>query len=628
MNEGNYDSALEIADRAQELMENGELLECLSKLVWALERWRGDERLLSVAANAWVAAIDEPEVFSQWHEEQRHQLQRILILQEMCSISPPIFHHRIAAQHSGGVVNHLDLAAQMLEPTLDKLLKEPRVNNNHILMALLLRNKLKKIDQKALSDSHLAHFHEFSEDDLRIPYSSIFDPHNFKMNIEDLEKYVVEQLDKLIDGSIPLTHLLFLYWMVPQAFKDLDRDFAAKAIDARTTRFKLTVNEQSAARSLALRFSTADNQIESLRFFLDDTFLSSQLIDNLKHSRNRLTVEATGGSVKATNRLGRLPNQIAAAAWNFASATVPPFSLIGRKPRVAVCVSGQLRGYRSTFPSWRLLLANTEATIFVDTWKKTGRGTPEPYRFVLPFEGDHFIREYKSIGTDLGMDELRHRYPVFFEYFDQSGEVSVSQLSSFYQTPYVRLDDEKDPLFRDFTNSDKMYFKVEQCFEMIRGSGKEFDLIIRIRPDKPITAVAFCWADMMASLKTNSALYCETPMGTHYGALLMGDQFALGLPEASSIYAHTYSAAKILQRVDLYKMNRELTGHSSFAQICWLNGIDVRKVPIKFSNFRETEPISAINIQNALEKDSVNRMDIYDRRLIAANAADLKRGRW
>ena len=291
-------------------------------------------------------------------------------------------------------------------------------------------------------------------------------------------------------------------------------------------------------------------------------------------------------------------------------------------------MSGQLRGYRSTFPSWRLLLANTEATIFVDTWKKTGRGTPEPYRFVLPFEGDHFIREYKSIGTDLGMDELRHRYPVFFEYFDQSGEVSVSQLSSFYQTPYVRLDDEKDPLFRDFTNSDKMYFKVEQCFEMIRGSGKEFDLIIRIRPDKPITAVAFCWADMMASLKTNSALYCETPMGTHYGALLMGDQFALGLPEASSIYAHTYSAAKILQRVDLYKMNRELTGHSSFAQICWLNGIDVRKVPIKFSNFRETEPISAINIQNALEKDSVNRMDIYDRRLIAANAADLKRGRW
>lgn len=623
MNDGNCDSPLEIADRTQKLMDNGELLECLTELAWALERWSGDERLLSIAANVWVAAIDKPDILLQWPEEQRHLLQRILILQEKCSISPPIFHHRIAAQHSGGVANHLDLAAQMLEPTLEQLFQEPKVNNNSILMALLLRSKLKKIDQQTLSALHHAYFHEFAEDDLPIPYSSIFDPHNFKMNIDDLEKYVGTQSDKLVDGSIPLTHLVFLYWVVPQAFRDLDRDFAAKGIEVRTSLCNLTANEKSAGCSLALRFLNYDDQSESLRSIFGDASVSSQLFNNLKHSRNRLTDEAAGGLTKATKRLSSLPNQLASAAWNFASATVPSFSLIGRKPRVAVCVSGQLRGYRSTFPSWRSLLANTEATIFVDTWKKIGRGTPEPYRFVLPFEGDHFVREYKNVGTDLGMEQLRQRYPVFFENFEQSGEVSASQLSAFYQTPYVRVDDEKDPLFRDLTNSEKMYFKAERCFEMMQESGKEFDLVIRIRPDKPITAVAFFWADMIASLKTNPALYCETPMGTHYGALLMGDQFALGLPEASSIYAHTYSAAKLLQSVDLYKMNKELTGHSSFAQICWLNGIDVRKVPIKFGAFRETEPMLANDIQKTLEKDSVNRMDSYDRRLIAANAADL-----
>ncbi|WP_421782120.1 hypothetical protein [Kiloniella litopenaei] len=372
---------------------------------------------------------------------------------------------------------------------------------------------------------------------------------------------------------------------------------------------------------MALRFGFRPDREDGPTDFAGWATAFSELAEKVSAVRKYVDQEASG-SISASKNPDSLPRQIVATVKNTVSTAFPVFSRSTRRLRVAVCVSGQLRGFRSTVPTWRKLLTNTDATFFVDTWKKTGRGTPEPFRYVLPFEGEHFCAEYRSIGTELGLETLRERYPVLFSRFEESGEVTAEGLAEIYKTPHVRVDCETEPMFRDLSNSEKMHLKVEQCHAMMEQSGAEFDVVVRIRPDKPITAVAFDWPDLVDALKATPCLYGETQMGTHYGALLMGDQFAVGLPGVSRVYSTTYSQSREFFQHQLYKMEPRLTGHSSFAQICWLHGIEVRKVPIKFGDFREAEKMPAQEIRHALERDCANRMDKNDNRLLAAISAD------
>jgi hypothetical protein len=122
----------------------------------------------------------------------------------------------------------------------------------------------------------------------------------------------------------------------------------------------------------------------------------------------------------------------------------------------------------------------------------------------------------------------------------------------------------------------------------------------------------------MAALRARPALYAETALGTHYGALLMGDQVAIGLPEAMRVYADTYSLAPPIAALEPYRMERRLWGHTSVAQTCWFAGLDMRKVPIKFGPFQEAEPLAADAIARALRQDSASRMDAIDKQLLDA----------
>jgi hypothetical protein len=231
----------------------------------------------------------------------------------------------------------------------------------------------------------------------------------------------------------------------------------------------------------------------------------------------------------------------------------------------------------------------------------------------------------RAIGTDVGLEALRTRYPRLFAAFDRSGTVTAGELSDLYGTPHVEIDDEDAEAFRGFGNSDKMHYKIERCFRMAEASSAEFDLVLRMRPDKPVSLAAFDWRDMLAAAKSRPALWCETPIGVHYGALLMGDQFAIGAPRPSRLYAETWSRTKALRELGLFKLERALTGHAPMAQLCWLHRVEVRKVPVKFGPFAEAEPLGAREIGEALAADAAGRSDGADRRLIAANAADLAR---
>ncbi|MGR6331211.1 hypothetical protein ACU5AX_19290 [Sphingomonas sp. XXL09] len=591
---------------AETSLAGGDVEATLAVLADGLAVHGPDLRLLALAASAWVTLVDQGRALENWAPAKRDALLRHLIVQEDCGVDPPILHHRIAAQHTGGVAGHLNRQGKALGSVLETLLAEARPHPKAILLALLLREALPGIDQDRLSDLHRQAFAMFKVGDLQIPYSVIFDRHSFRRNVTDLAAYVADRGLALVEGGVPLPHLLLLFWLVPQSFDALPEDWAARAV--RQTRGRpLSADDAAVIRSLELRFDIRPPSNEAL----------TPCADNLAALRCRLAGESQGGDIRSVAHLEQRPRQAVAGLLNMARTRIPALRS-RRRLRVAICISGQLRGFRRAWPTWRPLLADVDATVFVDSWRKIGHGTPEPFRSTLPFEGAEFCAAYKRVGTEIGLEELRLRYPTLFAALDQGGTVDERTLQAVYRTPHVRLDDETDAAFAAFTNSDKMYYKIQRCSEMMQSADGDFDLVVRFRPDKPIQLVAFQWAELLAALRARPALYAETALGAHYGALLMGDQVAIGLPEAMRVYAGTFSLSPPIAALAPYRMEQRLWGHTSIAQFCWFADLDVRKVPIKFGPFMEAEPLAAEAIALALRTDSAGRMDVMDKQLIDA----------
>lgn len=606
-------------DEVRQASADGRHLDALRRIADLVALHGEDEALLAVAADAWVAAVDAGAPLSDWPEHDRFAGR--LILQQGCAVSPPVFHHRVASQRSSGVAEHFKRAADALAPLLGLMLRQADVHSNVVLMAAMLRSELPQGQQATISRLHREHFVRFRQDDLKLPYSVLFDRPAFGANVADLAGWLDEHRFAVRDGSVPLGHVLLLVWLLPDAFTAEPADWWSACIAARLGRGPLDDDDARSARSLAVRFGSAGDRQLVKRIGAGDAFAAA--VEKTALTRGELL----SGSPNATSAAGRLdqrPRQAIASARSLVGRRIPFIVRAKRKPKVALCVSGQLRGFRQSLASWqRTLLPGIDGTFFIHSWQRIGRAQPVPNRSILPFDGERFSAEYRAIAIELGLEAMTERYPALFTELAESGVVDEASLSDLYRTPHVRLENDEEPRFAAWPNPEKMHRKIESSFDMAAASGEEFDLVIRLRPDKPIRFMGFDWADMMEATRA-PLLYAETAMDVHYGAIAVGDQFALGSFAASQVYARSAGEAPDLWRFDLMKFDQQFTGHITLAQVCWLHGIAVRKVPIKFGPLQDPEPVGARTIARCLREDSAGRDDGLDRRLIAAIEADLR----
>lgn len=615
-------SQAEAIAEGRALSAAGDHLEALRHFATALERHGESENLLTAAADVWVVAVDAGARFEGW--DGRHDFHQRLIRQGDCDVSPPIFQHRNAAQHSSGVQGHLAKAAGVLEPALALTMEAGSIHRNDVLMLLLLRSFLNETHQQRISELHRKSFSEFSPGDLALPYSVMFEPTAFNRNISDLADLATHEGSRLLDGSVPLIQLLLLQWLVPDSLSALPGNWAAQAIRARYARGIVVGEEAAAARSLVVRLGGEAARELAGQLAPGESEAFAAAIDHAQAVR--------AAFLPSDRKAERARARIAAKSWtavnaarNLVAARAPTsVPAIRRRPKVAVCISGQLRGFRATWSGLkRTLLAGIDATVFVDSWMRIGRSSAEPFRYVLPFEGKRFVARYREIGIELGLPALEQRYPALFANLAHIDTVTEAELAELYDTPHVHLDDERDPRFIGFSNPEKMHFKIEACHRQVLSSGERFDLIVRIRPDKPAALVGFDWADMVHATARAPLIYCESAMGVHYANLSMGDQFAVGSADAMRVYAETFSRADGLSRFGLHLFHRELTGHVSLAHMCWLHGIAVHRAPVRFGPFQDPAPLSSAIILAALETDSFGRNDAMDRKLIDAVARDI-----
>lgn len=246
--------------------------------------------------------------------------------------------------------------------------------------------------------------------------------------------------------------------------------------------------------------------------------------------------------------------------------------------RIAICVSGQMRGYEAAFQSWNNLdLQNAEVDYFVHTWTEVGRRIADrPQHAARLFQGE-FLEAYNSILELKGYAYIRKNYPTLCEYTLKTSSVKVDDLKRLYNTEHVVIEDDSVGGFLSFSNQQKMLYKIYACNELVKKSGKIYDLVVRIRPDKlfgELNDINVNWRVIAEYSRHYKALFTagHTVWLQHLG-IAMNDQFAVASPEVFDAYAQSFTT---MSQEDSDKV----IGFRVLAGQLVQHGIRIRRMPI------------------------------------------------
>jgi hypothetical protein len=570
--------------------------------------------------------------YAAWTAASKRALLKTLLLQA-CSQRPNILLHIACSNASAGSKWVMPALARELTPLLKELLAEPSPPLDAVLAAITLRESLSEaFDQEELSALHIRTFQRFEREDLALPYSCAFNDDIYHRNREDLEH--APALTE--DARLGLRHLITIDWVIGQGPAPLADDRRL----VNTLRAKIPAGSSSeaerddlaAARALLARYVAREEQIEELKasgawdkLGASDAYRAA--LTTLIANRSRIARSLRGRPSALRKRLATLkPYQAVHAAANIALGRSGVSLPLVPKPKVAVCISGQLRGFTRAFATWqKSLLVGLDYDIYVHSWELIGHSGAEPYRHSLPFEGRALGAAYRDQCQNLTYEAVKERYPSLFGELAKSGKTTVAELQSFYGTEHVVLENDRDERFSGWSNSAKMHYKIKASSDLAFASGKAYDLIVRIRPDMPITYLGFGWHDVLRRCKSEPVLFAENPIGAHYGLVVQGDQLAIGRPEVLRTYADTYATfPELVAPHGLYKASTEFTGHVSLAYVSWLHGIRVERAPLKREGLADPKALSSATILAAVQRDAEGRNDSWDQRLIAAIQSDIE----
>ncbi len=172
-----------------------------------------------------------------------------------------------------------------------------------------------------------------------------------------------------------------------------------------------------------------------------------------------------------------------------------------RKPHIALCLSGQLRGFEQAWAETRRALAGWDVTIFVATWADVGAGAGA--QSVV----DRLLPASMLDGVPASLralDVFSAAFPICAAALRAGARVTAEGLREFFGTDHVEVADESafetahrgrpGMLFGGSLNQAKMFFSLHAAFEQRRrfeeAHGKVFDAVIRLRCDKGLLHLA------------------------------------------------------------------------------------------------------------------------------------------
>ena len=263
---------------------------------------------------------------------------------------------------------------------------------------------------------------------------------------------------------------------------------------------------------------------------------------------------------------------------------VDPEQNLRTRLRIALEISGQMRGYDHAFPTWEQTgIFEHEVDVYVHTWRRVGRRYPDPSivgSFKRRFGDTKAAALLEQAGLDHGMAHLEREYPTVFAALASSDEVTESDIRDVYgaETTIV-IEDETVAPFNEMSNQDKMHYKIHAVHELAR-TRKPYDLVVRIRPDRFMDDRngRIRWRQVLDESRSDRRIFTEEDTGLREN-LIIGDQLAVGTPELMDVYASSWDRHTSGELHRLYGVPRVLTGHSSLAYTLLYELIDVQRLP-------------------------------------------------
>lgn len=282
------------------------------------------------------------------------------------------------------------------------------------------------------------------------------------------------------------------------------------------------------------------------------------------------------------------------------------------KLNIAVCISGQLRGYKGNLKNLvdNFGLDQHNFRVFIHTWKNVGRYFPTRKRASRVFGGE-FLKAYNNISVNKPEPELKEhiktQYRNFYSLLISSSEASFDVLQEEYKTSDIVIDDEDDGHFSNWTNQEKMHYKIFAAHKLALDSQENFDLIIRIRPDIRYACKSRVdILDLLNKSRSNGSIFTTDGLFS-FGFtedFAIHDAFAIGIPQAMGVYANTYPNFKWHLKNNTYSFTKEFKGHVSLEHNLFCYGVGVDKIPQRLiGSLKDPEGISIEDIYAALSGD-------------------------
>ena len=605
-------------DAAEAALAAGEPRLALTRLARLHARAPTDTTPFDAAARTLVAAG------AQGAPAEATDLIRAMIVHEPGPGHPRTLHARLARTLNRSTADTLRPVTAALMPAITALLRAPEPPTEPptgvVLLLLVLRSLLPRggPSQAEISRLHLARFTRFTSADLALPYSVWSRAAYFGANRDDLlRRYPTPWAALAPEAGLSLRQLLLLDQIgLGPLFPAGAEDTLADTVVPRLAQVAGNPDEVRAARALVMRYLRAADGAAADR--LRATGLAPALLETAarwsRHDRQAVVVPRARAP-----RLDGLVRRAVASGRNALVLATPALARPGRKPRIALCVSGQLRGYERAFETWkRALLPFGEFDIYVHTWARVGRAIPQSGRKALPFEGTAFREAWWRLSQQEGRLALQARQPHLMAALEVGNTVDAARVRAVYGAVEAVVEDERDPRFNGFTNQDKMHYKIHAAANLAERSGRTYDLVMRLRPDMEVKLPGFSWSALRRHCAMQPVIFADLGFGLNDEWLLIGDMMAIGAPETMRVYASTWTRTTDIGALDLFCVPGHFVGHVSLAQCCWYAGVDVRILPYSRGQLLDLPPLSRDAMLQALARDAEGRDDPIDRALATA----------
>lgn len=424
----------------------------------------------------------------------------------------------------------------------------------------------------------------------------------YEYSDEDIPRFLRDYAAK---GRVALTAHLFCqnYW---------------KTKIGMFARFTVGFEHYLADKWRDLSWVAADNATELLAYLnfaaVHSDAAYAQIVGAMRERLDLPTMQAQG------------LHTVQGAAANIALETridAPAIVTAPRRLRVAICVSGQLRGFQQAVPTWQnLRLEDHDVSVYVHVWKAIGRNWQRIWFFA---RANGVL--YDTLVRPNGLAFLRDRYPSLAAAAEaaaaQSNEADVPMLQSVYNTPHVRIEDDTRDQFRNRHNLWKMHYKVDRAHRLALEDGRSFDLMIRLRPDREfLPGSAPDWNAIHAQSRDRRTVFTDSPYLFTERQTWLGDQFAVGTQDVMDVYAGIYSDMESFARSGRFPPDvpDHIRPHTNLFYLCFYRGLLGRTMPgVTFGALLDPAMLSVSDVLRLIRQDVAGRtLDDFDRQFIAA----------